>query len=301
MQTVSWPEPPIGNARTWEHLEVAKCDLKIYMAKKQTSVPATLPLLPQLRIYELRGERVVLDHDVARIFGVDTKRLNEQVTRNAEKFGNDFAFRLTADEFAILRSQNATSSDAWGGNRYPPRVFTEHGVVMAATVLRSLPAIQATRLIVKSFVEARHASLVDEQIAAGAARNQLALPLAFRNELMNKINQTLGHVLDAMIDSKNQITVRDEAKAIAAEGLKAVKEFLKKSGIENEKSLAEIRRVMAEAEAIEVDTEGKRTENHHRQLALLAKQLRLVLQAQHYVETGSLDGLMQVLSDLEKA
>lgn len=271
------------------------------MAKKLTSAPVAMPVTTGLQIREFRGERVVLDHDVARIFGVETKRLNEQVTRNADKFGDDFAFRLSAEEFEILRSQNATSSDIWGGNRYPPRVFTEHGVVMAATVLRSQQAIQATRFVVKTFVEARHREIVSPQGNARDARNQLALPLAFRSDLMTKISSALGHVLDAMIDSENEVTVREEAKAIAAEGLKAIKEYLKKSGIENEKSLAEIRRVMAEAEAIEVNTAGKRTENHHRQLALLAKKLRLVLQAQHYVETGSLEGLMQVLADLEKA
>jgi hypothetical protein len=218
------------------------------------------------------------------------------------KFGDDFAFRLTKEEAEILRSQNATSSESWGGARYLPRAFTEHGVVMAATVLRSPRAIQATRYIVKVFVDARHAQIERErQLASNPRSKQLALPLSFQSELMTKINTTLGHVLDAMVDSENEITVRDEAKAIAAEGLKAVKEYLKKVGIQNDKTLAEVRKVMAEAESIEVATAGKRTENHHRQLALLAKKLRLVLQAQHYAQTGSIEGLLQVLSDLERA
>lgn len=78
------------------------------------------------------------------------------------------------------------------------------------------------------------------------------------------------------------------------------KEYLKRAGISNEKTLAEVRRIMAEAESIEVDTAKKRTENQHRQLALLAKKLRLVIQAQAYAETGSIEGLMAVLADLEK-
>jgi ORF6N domain len=82
---------------------------------------------PLVQVHEFRGERVVLDQDVARLFAVPTKRLNEQVARNADKFGDDFAFRLTPEEFNDLRSQKATSSLEWGGVRYPPRVFTEHG------------------------------------------------------------------------------------------------------------------------------------------------------------------------------
>ena len=118
---------------------------------------------------------------------------------------------------------------------------------------------------------------------------------------MTKLNVALGHVLDAIVNQDTGTTVRDEAKAIASEGLRALKEYLKTAGINNEKTLAEVRRIMAEAEGVEVDTARKRTENLHRQLALLAKKLKLVIQAQHYAETGSVEGLMAVLSDLERA
>ena len=111
----------------------------------------------------------------------------------------------------------------------------------------------------------------------------------------------LGHVLDAIIDPAESQSVRDEAREIAAEGLKSLREYIKKAGINNEKTLAEVRRIMAEAEGIEVETSRKRTENQHRRLALLAKKIRLVIQAQHYAETGSIEGLMVVLSDLEKS
>lgn len=92
------------------------------------------------RIYQLRGKRVMLDSDLARLYGVTTKRLNEQVARNAERFPEDFAFKPTKQELAILRSQIATSSDmpgTHGGRRYQPRVFTEHGAIMVAAVLNS--------------------------------------------------------------------------------------------------------------------------------------------------------------------
>lgn len=118
---------------------------------------------------------------------------------------------------------------------------------------------------------------------------------------MTKLNIALGHVLDAIIDPNDAKGVPTEAREIAAEGLRALKEFLKRQAIGNEKTLAEMRRIMAEAESIEVETARKRTEHQHRQLALLAKKLRLVIQAQQYTETGSIDGLMQVLCDLERS
>jgi len=100
-------------------------------------------------IMTLRGQRVLLDEDLAIIFGVETKRLNEQVKRNLKRFPEDFSFVLTATEFSNLKSQNATSS--WGGRRKNPRAFTEHGVIMAANVLNSPAAIAASVEVVRAF------------------------------------------------------------------------------------------------------------------------------------------------------
>jgi len=279
------------------------------MAKKNRKTKSTAPAIiddqqTALGIYVFRGESVVLDQDVAALFNVETKRLNEQVTRNADKFGDDFAFRLTKAEFTELRSQNATSSDEWGGRRYPPRVFTEHGVVMAATILRSKEAISATRFVVRTFVVARQNTIAKRRGENTPPPDsiQLALPLAYeiRTQLMTRVNDAIGRVLDAIVDPAEESTVRDEARAIASEGIKFLKETLKSPGARNEKTLAEVRKLMAEAENIEVETAGKRTANKQLQLGLLAKQLRLVLQAQHFVETGNSEGLIQVLSDFER-
>src|SRR5262245_54279519 len=88
----------------------------------------------------LRGRRVLLDRDLATIYGVSTGRLNEAVKRNVSRFPEDFMFQLTAEEIEILRSQIAISS--WGGRRYRPFVFTEYGAIQAATVLRSPRAVE---------------------------------------------------------------------------------------------------------------------------------------------------------------
>lgn len=112
-------------------------------------------------VLELRGQPVVLDADLARLFGIETKQLNQQARRNTQKF-DGFAFQLTTEEFKNLRSHFVTLSLPHGGRRYQPYAFTEHGVVMAATVVKSDQAIAASRFIIKVFVEARRKSLVSD-------------------------------------------------------------------------------------------------------------------------------------------
>lgn len=96
----------------------------------------------------------MLDADLAEVYGVSTKRLNEQVKRNKERFPPEFMFQLTKEEVANLRSQIATSS--WGGRRSLPFAFTEHGAVMAASVLNSEAAVQASIYVVKAFIQIRN-------------------------------------------------------------------------------------------------------------------------------------------------
>ncbi len=108
-------------------------------------------------IHIIRGHRVMTDADLAKFYGVTTKVLNQAVRRNKHRFPQDFAFRLAAEEFKNLRSQNVTSSLAHGGRRFMPWVFTEHGAVMLAGVLNSAVAIAASVEIVRVFVRMRNA------------------------------------------------------------------------------------------------------------------------------------------------
>jgi hypothetical protein len=121
-------------------------------------------------ILELRGERVILDEHLAALYGVTTKRLNEQLKRNKKRFPDDFLFRLTAEEAAILRSQSATSSGAHGGRRYLPFAFTEHGAIMAANILNSQTAIDASVKVVRAFVLLRKHVVPHHQLARKIAR-----------------------------------------------------------------------------------------------------------------------------------
>ena len=125
-------------------------------------------------IYLLRSQRVMLDSDLAMIYGVTTKRLNEQLKRNRLRFPPDFAFQLTVQEFGNLKSQIATSSlrsqfvtsSSHGGKRKLPWVFTEHGALMLASVLNSEVAVQASVRVVRAFVKLREMIAANAQLAA---------------------------------------------------------------------------------------------------------------------------------------
>jgi hypothetical protein len=114
------------------------------------------------KIYLVRGMKVMLDEELAELYGVETKRLNEQVKRNFSRFPKDFMFRLTEKEFEILKSQIATSR--WGGRRKMPYAFTEHGVLMLSSVLNSLTAIKVNIKIMRVYVKLREMLLSNKDI-----------------------------------------------------------------------------------------------------------------------------------------
>lgn len=116
-------------------------------------------------IYLIRGQRIMLDSDLAAIYQVTTKRLNQQFTRNRKRFPVDFAFQLTAEEFTNLKSQIATSNRR-GGRRYLPWVFTEHGAIMLASVLNSDVAVQASVRVVRAFIKLREMVAANAQLAS---------------------------------------------------------------------------------------------------------------------------------------
>jgi len=115
------------------------------------------PMLPDevimSKIFFIREQKVMLDNDLAELYGVETRRLNEQVKRNISRFPEDFMFQLTEIEYENLKSQFATSS--WGGRRKPPNVFTEHGVLMLSSVLNSDKAINVNIQIMRIFTKIR--------------------------------------------------------------------------------------------------------------------------------------------------
>ena len=118
------------------------------------------------KILVLRNQKVILDAELAELYGVPVRQLNQQVKRNAHRFPPDFRFALTAAEYQNLRSQNVISSSAHGGRRYLPHAFTEHGAIMAATVLNSKRAIEMSIFVVRAFVQMRQALVVNHQVVS---------------------------------------------------------------------------------------------------------------------------------------
>ncbi len=153
------------------------------------------------RIFLVRGQKVMLDADLAELYGVTTKRLNEQVKRNIERFPSDFTFQLNVREHDSLRSQFATSKEqsGRGGRRYLPYVFTEHGAIMASAVLDSERAVQVSIYVVRAFVRLR------EMLSSN---KELARKL---NELERKL-ATHDHAITNLIEAIRQLMAPPEPK-----------------------------------------------------------------------------------------
>jgi phage regulator Rha-like protein len=146
------------------------------------------------RILILRHQRVILDVDLAELYGVTVKRLNQQVTRNQERFPSDFTFQLNSKEHEALRLQFATSKKGRGGRRYPPYAFTEHGAIMAATVLNSKRAVQMSVFVVRAFVRLREMLATNRRLAGKI------------DELENRLDTHDSAILDLIVAIKELMT-----------------------------------------------------------------------------------------------
>jgi hypothetical protein len=146
-------------------------------------------------ILVLRGQRVLLDAELATLYGVTTKRLNEQVKRNAARFPEDFMFRLTRTETeALNRSQIATGSQKHRDPRFPPYVFTEHGAIMAATILSSPRAIEMSVYVVRAFVHLRE--LLASNTALARKLNELEGKLKNHDEAITAILSAIRELMN---------------------------------------------------------------------------------------------------------
>jgi hypothetical protein len=151
-------------------------------------MPSSEQLAPSILV--VRGRRVILDLELARLYGVPTRRLNEQVRRNADRFPPEFAFALTNQEVENLKSQIATSS--WGGKRKLPLVFTEHGAVMAATVLSSRKAIEMSVFVVRAFIQMRDVLGTHREIRRRL--DDLERKVGAHDDAIQEILQALRHL-----------------------------------------------------------------------------------------------------------
>ena len=169
------------------------------MPKRQSQL--AIPV--ESRILILRHQRVILDSDLAELYGVTVKQLNQQIKRNIDRFPADFMFRLTAKEDQILRSQIVTSSKKHGGRRYPPYAFTEHGAIMAATVLNSTRAIEMSVFVVRAFVRMREMLAKNRQLAAKI--NELDRRLETHDTAIQDIIEAIKELMAPERPSKRKI------------------------------------------------------------------------------------------------
>ena len=155
-------------------------------------------MIVQNLIYEIRGQKVMLDSDLARLYQVETKVLNQAVRRNIKRFPEDFMFQLDNKEFANLKSQIVTSS--WGGRRTPPLAFTEEGIAMLSSVLHSDIAIAANISILRAFVKVREYLLMASTVSAEVKELRAKVDL-----LAMQQEENLGAVNDLSEDVRKDI------------------------------------------------------------------------------------------------
>jgi ORF6N domain len=155
------------------------------------------------RIVVIREQKVIVDADLAALYGVETRRLNEQVRRNLGRFPSDFAFEVTRDEYKTLMSQTATSNEGRGGRRKLPRVFTEHGALMAASVLHTDRATQVSIVVVRAFVQLR--DLLSVNKALERRFEQLADQVEVHDLAITDLMKTIRNLLRSPEPQKRSI------------------------------------------------------------------------------------------------
>ena len=176
------------------------------------------PLKIESMIYEIRGQKVMLDFDLAELYQVETKRLKESVRRNIERFeGDDFMFELTSEEYnsliISLRSQIATSNER-GGRRHMPFAFTEQGVAMLSSVLKSERAIQVNRSIIRAFVAIRNYIMSTKTITSELEAIKAKLELLERNdednlEAINDLSEDMRQEIDTIYQAIAALSVKE--------------------------------------------------------------------------------------------
>jgi len=187
------------------YLEVANCDFKVTICdlERKTNMNDLIisKNLIESKILIIRGEKVMIDSDLAKLYGVETKVLNQAVKRNIERFPNDFMFQLTKEELLDLKSQFVTSS--WGGIRKMPYAFTEHGVLMLSSVLNSQKAIKVNIAIMRVFILMRKLSvsyeILDKRLSA------IEKKYGRQDEIIKDILETIHFLIRGNTNNKPKV------------------------------------------------------------------------------------------------
>jgi hypothetical protein len=227
-------------------------------------------------IYEVRGQRVILDADVAEFYGRPTGAVNQQRTRNKDRFPEGYAFQITAEEWATLQSQSVISR-SHGGRRTLPWAYTEHGFAMLATGLRGEQAALIAKVIIDTFIGYRRGTLPSERTLVGtnASRN--------RRRLLQAIYTKMEALLSAELPSGR--TAAAELKSITSSTIGRVKAVLDAPAIKNEHLTAEIRKLEAETAKLYAEAQKTNAESasiwadvYHKRLSMIAQLREMTVQ-----------------------
>lgn len=249
-------------------------------------------------ILQVRGRPVVFDADLAAYFGVETRRLTQAVKRHRARF-EDYAFQITRGELAKLKRVGALRRSDVGGRRTLPWIFTEHGVIMAAMVLKSDRAVAASRKVVEAFLTARSHRAVALPVAKPRPASVKITPL--KSRLLTRLRDHLEALMTAQLDPKTGKSVREETEVFISEGLANVKARLQRKGLENEEIEARVLKFVADAEESRARAATQRQMTERQRLINQANQLRLVIRAEIAMTSGEVSDLLEVLDDLGHA
>lgn len=176
---------------------------KIKESTEVAVIEVTEELLRE-KLHEVRGVKVMLDSDLAEIYGYTTKRFNEQVNNNIERFDEDFRFKLTEEEWKDLRSKKSTSS--WGGSRYLPYAFTEQGVYMLMTVLKGDLAVKQSKDFVRTFKRMKDYILDNQPLIGQREAMRLSMQTAENTLEINRLRMDIGSIERQMSDVMDQLS-----------------------------------------------------------------------------------------------
>jgi len=264
---------------------VAKNDSKALAVAKRSD--ETLRDLAGSLIYEMRGRRVVLDADIADFFGKTTSAVNQQRSRNQDRFPEVYAFQLSREEWNDLKSQSVVSS-SHGGRRSSPWAYTEHGFAMLATRMRGDRAAHVSQIIIETFVSYRRGTLPATRAPRGAAWQKR------RQVLQDAIYGQMQNLLTADLPTGD--TVSGELQSITASAINRVKAVLDAPVKKNEHVSAEIRKLEAEtakafAEARKTDAESASiwADVYKKRLDILERLRQMALELERDEVMGTLD------------
>ena len=256
-----------------------------------------LPALDASVVHEIRGERSMLDADLAALFEVETRVFNQAFKRNQDRFPSAWAFELTPEEWDDLRSHSVISSGAWGGRRTLPRVFTEHGVVLAASLLNSDRAKAVMQLVVEVFVRVRRGEIGGAALAGSGSQPVMA---ASRASISKRLQTMIERLLESMVGQEDHRKLRDEAQAVFRESIEHIKSKLGRAGFENEEIAARATKLIAEAQSTRATAAKTRAEADEITVRTLARKLTMVMEAERAMARGEMESFLEVLRQLGK-